>query len=251
MHCTCVRQTELPNTTALAADLLYHPDKTAPFYRHPLRDLESYRAAAAKSNSPENSARRCRRPAEAESAIARRLNCWRNRAPWWWRPGSRRACFQDPLIPFSRPLHAVRLAEWLTGQRASRRTGVLAGHRRPRFRGSQPCVGLRCRAPAGQAGDAPLASAQPVGTVALVSPPVNELRAALHGLPFGEEVADLGRGDPTAAAIPWARPFRELLRRLLGRFDMPHLDPMLPEFRELAAPALRTAVESSRAHGRG
>ena len=32
---------------------------------------------------------------------------------------------------------------------------------------------------------------QPVGDVALVAPPVRELRAALHGLPCGEEVADL------------------------------------------------------------
>ena len=47
MHCFCVRQTELPNTTALAADTFYHPDKTAAFYRHPLRDLDSFRAAAA------------------------------------------------------------------------------------------------------------------------------------------------------------------------------------------------------------
>ena len=41
MHCTCVRQTELPHTTALAADLFYNPDKLSAFYRHPLRDLES------------------------------------------------------------------------------------------------------------------------------------------------------------------------------------------------------------------
>src|ERR1035441_10841998 len=47
MHCFCVRQTELPNTTALAADTFYRPDKTAAFYRHPLRDLDSFRAAAA------------------------------------------------------------------------------------------------------------------------------------------------------------------------------------------------------------
>src|SRR5580704_12645132 len=47
MHCSCVRQTELPHTTALAADTFYNPDKTAAFYRHPLRDLESFRAAAA------------------------------------------------------------------------------------------------------------------------------------------------------------------------------------------------------------
>ena len=46
MHCSCVRHTELPHTSALFADVLYHPDRVSGFYRHPFRDLESYRAAA-------------------------------------------------------------------------------------------------------------------------------------------------------------------------------------------------------------
>ena len=46
MHCTCVRHTELPNTSALFADVLYHPDRTAGFYRHPYRELSSFQDAA-------------------------------------------------------------------------------------------------------------------------------------------------------------------------------------------------------------
>src|SRR5438132_13834145 len=46
MHCTCVRQTELPNTSRLFADVLYHPDRMAAFYPHPVRDLEAFQAAA-------------------------------------------------------------------------------------------------------------------------------------------------------------------------------------------------------------
>ena len=46
MHCTCVRHTELPNTSALFADVLYHPDRTASFYRHPYRELSSFHDAA-------------------------------------------------------------------------------------------------------------------------------------------------------------------------------------------------------------
>jgi bacillithiol biosynthesis cysteine-adding enzyme BshC len=82
-----------------------------------------------------------------------------------------------------------------------------------------------------------------VGTVALASPPLNQLRTALHGMPFGEEVAALVeetyRGGSTMGAA-----FGELLRKLLARFDILQVDPMLPEFRALAAPALRAAVES-------
>jgi bacillithiol synthase len=39
--------------------------------------------------------------------------------------------------------------------------------------------------------------------------------------------------------------FGDLLRRLLARFDIPHVDPMLPAFRALAAPVLRAAVEQA------
>ena len=47
MHCTCVRQTLLPGLSPLMADVLYNPDKVATFYRHHLRSLDAYRAAAA------------------------------------------------------------------------------------------------------------------------------------------------------------------------------------------------------------
>ena len=47
MHCTCVRQSDLPNSTRLFADVLYHPDKTAAFYQYPFRSLEAYQSAAA------------------------------------------------------------------------------------------------------------------------------------------------------------------------------------------------------------
>ncbi|HEV3199075.1 MAG TPA: bacillithiol biosynthesis BshC, partial [Bryobacteraceae bacterium] len=37
----------------------------------------------------------------------------------------------------------------------------------------------------------------------------------------------------------------ELLRELLSKFDVLQVDPMLPEFRDLAAPAIRAAVEAA------
>src|SRR3954465_6733872 len=46
MHCSCVRHTELPNTSSLFADVLYHPDRTARFYEHPFRELTSFQDAA-------------------------------------------------------------------------------------------------------------------------------------------------------------------------------------------------------------
>ena len=47
MHCSCIRQSDLPSVSQLALDVLYNPDRVSRFYRHPLRDLASYQAAAA------------------------------------------------------------------------------------------------------------------------------------------------------------------------------------------------------------
>jgi bacillithiol biosynthesis cysteine-adding enzyme BshC len=80
--------------------------------------------------------------------------------------------------------------------------------------------------------------------VALADPPVRELRAALRSLPFGDEVADLVE-ETYRGGSTMGQAFSELLRRVLAAFDILQVDPMLPAFRELAAPTLRAALESA------
>ncbi len=242
MHCTCVRQTELPNTTALAADILYHPDKTASFYRHPLRDLAAYQAAAAEIQFSNGQRAAMVAAFRKQNGDSPSLELLAQPGTLVVATGQQAGLFSGPAYTIFKALHAARLAKWLTSQGISavpvfwvatedhdfeevNHTWVFDAAHRP--------VKLEMRRSA---------STQPVGTVPLVSPPVSELRAALQGLPFGEEVADLVeesyRGGNTMGGA-----FSELLRKLLGRIDVLQLDPMLPEFRALAAPALRTAVQ--------
>src|SRR6516165_1764190 len=49
MECTCIRQTELPGTTRLFADLIYHPDRVAAFYSSP----PTFSEAAAQIHFPD------------------------------------------------------------------------------------------------------------------------------------------------------------------------------------------------------
>jgi bacillithiol biosynthesis cysteine-adding enzyme BshC len=157
--------------------------------------------------------------------------------------GQQVGLFSGPAYTIFKALHAARLTEWLSENGIPavpvfwvatedhdfaevNHVWVFDAQHRP--------VKLEMRRSA---------SAQPVGSVTLASPPVSELRAALESLPFGEEVAGLVEETYRAGSTMGAA-FGELLRKLLARFDILQVDPMLPEFRELAAPALRTAVEA-------
>jgi bacillithiol biosynthesis cysteine-adding enzyme BshC len=244
MHCTCVRHTDIPHTSALFADLLYHPDRTARFYPHPFRDLNAYQAAAAQ----------IRFSAERRSALISALRVQNPDSPSLERlaqpdtvavvTGQQVGLFSGPSYTIYKLLHAAKLAEWLT---ASGIPAVPAfwlateDHDFPEvnhawvFDAEHRPIKLEMRRSA---------SAQPVGGVVLSDPPVRELRAALHGLPFGEEVADLVE-ETYRSGSTMGKAFGELLRHLLAKFDVLQVDPMLPEFRELAAPTIRAAVEAA------
>src|SRR2546423_2886241 len=46
MECTCIRHTQLPHTTKLFADFVYHFDRVSPYYNYPPFDPAAYAAAA-------------------------------------------------------------------------------------------------------------------------------------------------------------------------------------------------------------
>jgi bacillithiol synthase len=244
MQSSCVRQTDLPHTSRLFADAVYHPDRVARFYPHPLHDLNSYRVAAAEVQLP----------AERRSALVealRSLNGPSESLEKLARPdtvavvtGQQVGLFSGPSYTIYKALTAVRIAAmlsengvpavpvfWLATEdhdfaEVNHAWVFDAAHRPVRLEMKRSANG------------------QPVGDVGLVSPPVEELRSALAGLPFGEEVttqvAEAYRPGATMGSA-----FRELLGKLLATYGLLFVDPMAPAFRELAAPALRRAVEQA------
>jgi bacillithiol biosynthesis cysteine-adding enzyme BshC len=244
MHCTCVRHTELPHTSTLFADVLYHPDRTAPFYPYPIRDLTAF----------QDSARRVDLSDSRRAALVAALREQNPDSPSLARlaepgtvavvTGQQVGLFSGPAYTMYKVLHAVKLAEWLTANGVSavpifwlatedhdfaevNHVWVFDAEHHP--------VKLEMRRSA---------SAQPVGEITLAAPPVRELRTALHGMPFGEEVVDLVE-ETYRAGSTMGKAFGELLRRLLAQYDVLQVDPIQPAFRKLAAPLLRSAVEAA------
>ena len=242
MPCSSVHQTELPGVTNLFADIAYHPERTARFYHHPLRDIEAFRAAARAVNlSPERRA-----------ALVEALRVQNGPSPALERlaqpgtlavaAGQQVGLFSGPAYTIYKALHAVRLAEWLTEQGlaavpvfwlATEDHDFAEVNHAWVFNAQYQPAKIEVRRQTG---------ATPVGGIELAAPPIDELRAAMAGLPFSDEVAAMV-AETYVAGRTMGQAFADLLRRLLARFDIPHLDPMLPAFRALAAPALRRAVE--------
>src|SRR5580692_5405647 len=191
MHCSCIRQTALPNTSRLMADVLYHPDRTAAFYRHPLRDLASFQDAAAEIQFPED--RRA-----ALIAALRVQNAPGDSLERLARPGTvavvtgqQVGLFSGPAYTIYKALHAVRLAEWLTGNGipaapvfwlATEDHDFAEVNHVWVFNENHQPVKLEMQQATG---------ARPVGEVELAAPPVGQLREALLNLPYADDVVAL------------------------------------------------------------
>src|SRR5215831_362096 len=191
MHCTCVRHTDLPGKSRLFADVLYHPDRTAAFYEHPLRTLDEFRASAASVDlSPKRRA-----------ALIAALQIQNSGSPLLERlagqgtvavvTGQQVGLFSGPAYTIYKVLHAIRLAAWLTENGIEavpmfwlatedhdfaevNHAWIFDSDHRPHK------VEMR-RA----------AAEQPVGEVTLAAPPLAELRSVMQGLPYADDVAAL------------------------------------------------------------
>jgi bacillithiol biosynthesis cysteine-adding enzyme BshC len=234
----------LPNLSPLALDVFYHPDRVAGFYRHPLRDAASFQAAAAE----------IRFPAERRAALVAALRARNPESPSLERlaqpgavavvTGQQVGLFGGPAYTIYKALHAVKLAEWLTanGQPAAP-VFWLATEDHDFAEVNHVWVFNAENRPA-KAEASSEAGARPVGGVVLPAPPLTALREGMAGLPFADEAASLVEESYRLGAT-MGDGFGALLRRLLEGFDVLQVDPMLPQFRELAVPALRAAVESA------
>jgi bacillithiol biosynthesis cysteine-adding enzyme BshC len=225
-------------------DVLYHPDRTAAFYRHPLRDLASFQDAAAEIQFPDDRRAALIDALRVQNAPSESLERLARPGTVAVMTGQQVGLFTGPAYTIYKALHAVRLAKWLTENGVSavpvfwlatedhdfaevNHVWVFDANHHP--------VKLEMQR---------ASSARPVGDVELAAPPVAQLREALRDLPYGDQVAALVEetyrpGQTMGAA------FGDLLRKLLASFGILYVDPMLPEFRQLAAPTLRAAVEAA------
>ncbi|HYP07604.1 MAG TPA: bacillithiol biosynthesis cysteine-adding enzyme BshC [Bryobacteraceae bacterium] len=231
MEPACLRHTELPHTSRLFSDFLYHYHRVERFYTAP-----------PSTGYPEE-----RRPAMV--AALRAQNGDHPSLEILSRPGAvtvvtgqQVGLFSGPAYTLYKALTAARLAEQLS-QRGTPAVPVFwlatedhdfaeVNHAWSFDRATRP-VRLQVN---GQNG-----GGRPVGSIAVDEWPVAQFRASVSDLPFGDEVATLIEETYVPGAT-MGEAFHRLLSKLLKPYGFLFLDPLHPTTRQLAAPMLKRAV---------
>lgn len=233
MEPACLRHTDLPHTSRLFSDFLYHYHRVERFYTAPPSTgyPEDRRPALIAALAEQNS----------DSAALELLA----------QPGAVAVVTGQQVGLFTGPAYTIYKA--LT---AARIAADLNDHGRPAvpvfwlatedhdwaevdhvyvFNGQRGPVKLQVR-PDRNGGI-------PVGRIQPPHWPLEELRAALRDFPFCDEVCALVE-ETHASGLTMGEAFRGLLERLLRPFGFLFLDPLRPAIRKLAAPILARAVKA-------
>lgn len=241
----CLRHTDLPHTSRLFSDFVYHFDRVSQFYAYNPLDFESYERAAAQIDFPPERRAALVEALHAQNGPSAELTKLGETGSVAVVTGQQVGLFSGPCYTIYKALTAAKLAATLTERgipavavfwlatedhdlaEVNHAHTLSASHRLVRHEVPSPAV-----------------DHSPVGGLAFPDYPVEELAAALGGLPHADDVLEAVR----ASYVPGAtlgRAFMRLLQRLLSGYPLLYLDPLQPAIRQIATPLLTRAVEQS------
>jgi bacillithiol biosynthesis cysteine-adding enzyme BshC len=243
MECSCVRQTDLPHTSKLFADLIYDFNRVKDLYPWKPNSLEAIQEASKFSF-----------PDDRRAAIVRALTPLNQGNPSLEKlaqpgvvaivTGQQVGLFSGPAYTVYKALTAIRIANeleskgvpavpvfWLATEDHDLaevdHAWVYGADRTP--------VQLRATGPAKN-------GTHPVGGVIPTDVPLAELRAALSGLPFADEAFAIVE-QAYRPGESMGSSFATILRELFGRYGLLLIDPMDTGVRSVAAPFMAEAVK--------
>src|ERR1039458_2356556 len=245
MHCTCVRYTDLPHTSKLFADFTYHPDRIRSFYPHLPSDPGVYEAAAREMQFPPERRAALVAALRQPNGDSPQLDLLAREGTVAVVTGQQVGLFSGPAYTIYKALTAVKLARNLAAQGIPAVPIFWLATEDHDFAEVNHCWvfdaehhPIKLEKPHSPA------TSQPVGQFVLSAPPVAQLRAAMASLPFGDEVSALVE-EAYQPGQTMGEAFSALLKRLLAQYGLLHVDPMSPAMRELAAPAIRSALAAA------
>jgi bacillithiol biosynthesis cysteine-adding enzyme BshC len=249
MNCTCVRYTELPHTSKLFADFTYHPDRVRSFYPRLPSDPGVFETTAREMEFPPEKRAALVAALRQQNGDSPQLDLLAQQGTAAVVTGQQVGLFSGPAYTIYKALTAVKLARSLAAQGIPAVPIFWLATEDHDFAEVNHCWvfdaehhPIKLETPHSPA-SSPISS-QPVGQFILSAPPIAELRAALSGLPFGGEVSALVE-ETYQPGRTMGEAFSALIKRLLAQYGLLHVDPMSPAMRELAAPAIRSALAAA------
>lgn len=245
MNPVCIPQTELPGTSALFRDYVYHFERVARFYDHAPGQESVLRLAAAGIPYPEERRLRVAAALRRYNGIHSAIDSLELNETVAVVTGQQVGLFSGPAYTIYKALTAVRLARRLTenGLRAIPIFWLATeDHDFAEIDHAHTFDVLHRPQQLRAQGD--WAAGRPVGPATITHVPLDELRDSLEGFLYRDEVINLVEecyrtGNTFGAA------FHELLKRLLSGYGMTFIDPMAEDIRQVAAPFLAHALENA------
>ena len=245
MDCSCVRYTDLPHTTRLFADFSYHPDRVRSFYPHIPSDPGVFESLTARMQFPPEQRAALVAALRKQNGDSPALDQLSREGTVAVVTGQQVGLFSGPAYTIYKALTAVKLARHLEQQGIAAVPIFWLATEDHDFAEVNHCWVFDAEHhPVKLQKPHSPATTQPVGQFVLSAPPIGELRAALAGFPFGDEISGLVE-ETYQPGRTMGEAFSMLLKRLLAPYGLLHVDPMAPEMRQLAAPALRTALAAA------
>ena len=248
MDPACLRHTEIPGTSRLFADFSYHFDRVSRFYSHNPQHRESYAAAAREIRYPDDRRAAITRVLEAQNPGNPLVKRFAQAGTVAVLTGQQVGLFSGPAYTIYKALTAARLAEDLNARGipavpifwlATEDHDFAEVDNVWIFDSTHHPIQLKTEAPATWQG-----KQRPAGGFPVEHPPIAELRKALAGFAYGEEVAALV-AESYKPGMTMGAGFRALLVKLLGKVGMLVVDPLDPQLRAVGAPFMADALAAA------
>jgi bacillithiol biosynthesis cysteine-adding enzyme BshC len=243
MECTCVPHYDLPHSSKLFLDLVYHFDRVRSFYPHAPYDAASYSEAASQVDfKPEQRAAlvAALRPRNGDSAA---LSLLAQPGTVAVVTGQQVGLFSGPAYTIYKALTAVRLARDLTARGIPAVPVFWLATEDHDFAEINHTWTFDSRHQAQKLEiDGAWSPSQPVGGVPITQAPIEALKTAIEGFPNGAQITALV-ADAYQPGRTLGDAFGALLRSLLPGFDILQINPMDRSIRELAAAPIRKALD--------
>ncbi len=241
MEIVCKRHTDLPGTSRLFRDLLYHFDRVERFYPHNPLDPASYQAAAKAIDFPAGRRAALIAALKAQNGDSEALHRLAQPGTVAVLTGQQVGLFSGPAYTLYKALTAVRLAAQLSESGVPAVPVFWLATEDHDLAEISHCWTLDTSGHTVRLGVPDGPPDRPVGGLPIADPPLEALRASLSGFPSGDEIFDKVRAA-YAPGISFGQAFTTLLRDLLAGYDLLFFDPMHADSRRLAAPLLSQAV---------